>query len=154
MTHTALKTILNNVCETDDTEDQGTGLAEKPPSPRDVLDAFNTIWAFLETHDDDVAMDHLLQSEERCMRLLHGKAKLTFLAIKFRFYGGHFLIVLFRYNKIPAIMKFSHFPANFVIEELDCIPRNIFKASRRRIEKFIKWQIQQSWWNSRAVRGN
>lgn len=66
------------MCETDDTEDQGPQHGETVnPNPRNVLDAFDTIRSFLGAHDDDVAMDHFLQCENRTMKLLQGKARQT-----------------------------------------------------------------------------
>ncbi|KAH7943988.1 hypothetical protein HPB52_014152 [Rhipicephalus sanguineus] len=40
-------TAIISVCETDDTKEQGTSQREKTTNPRDMLDAFDTIWAFL-----------------------------------------------------------------------------------------------------------
>ncbi|XP_049517686.1 tigger transposable element-derived protein 4-like [Dermacentor silvarum] len=54
--------IISSVCEAGDPDEQRPEQPEKTTSPQDVLNAFDTIRSFFGEHDDDVAMDHFLQS--------------------------------------------------------------------------------------------
>ncbi|KAH6935611.1 hypothetical protein HPB50_007062 [Hyalomma asiaticum] len=56
--------IVSSVCEAGDPDEQQPEQPEKTTSPQDVLNAFDTIRSFFGEHDDDVAMDHFLQSKQ------------------------------------------------------------------------------------------
>lgn len=49
---------MSSTHATGDTEKQATSHREKTTNPRDVLDAFDTIWTL--THDENIAMGNLL----------------------------------------------------------------------------------------------
>ncbi|KAH6944204.1 hypothetical protein HPB50_002271 [Hyalomma asiaticum] len=51
--------IISSVCDAGDPNDPRL---EKRTTPRDVLNALDTICLFFGEHDDDVAIDHILQS--------------------------------------------------------------------------------------------
>lgn len=71
------ETIVSSMHETDDTEEQGTSHREKTTNPWDVLDAFDTILAFLGTHKTDVTKGQLAALRRKIYALMHDKGHAT-----------------------------------------------------------------------------